>query len=1305
MSGTTPLGFTLAQPMLASFVVSVRTPDARVMGDSVTVCSTATLAPPPAPLMLPAPAPVPLLAAPLVGLAAASAPLPAPAAPLQILGGLQARGFHLLYKRRFWIPFLRPHRVEVAPDRFLGLLDQKSGRLEIASRDFAPVAVRDARDVTALSAFYLGTAGAPPLAGALNALYLNGYRFERRDRAVGPYGAWRAIQDGARFTPPTAFKYSAPPVVLRHDQDAYRMQFFRLGQANPALEHRDAAETLQALQQRGAVLWCGEEQHGAETVHARLSGSRPPGGIRVGTKETPLVDLSAASLTDQAASLRAYDAALAEYGQLLACGIPAGEGRSAWHAVRPPVDGETFPERLQWLRTLMIAEWSDPTAGVAAFEFLRDAQRPGDAQGGAVKDYAAIRQVLGQSGQPVAQRCFLRLRDKFERAAPGAEPADVRRALFLQMLKALGDGQVVEKCWKALDGAAPRAERVGVFLDLLGQDHNYVDSARRDYKAIQSLVQPGETLQQAAGEFKRVRGLLGAHTPGEEACEAFKFLRRGLEASLPGAWTPQQRTEMFTRLMHTVGSFTVAHETWQALSGEGTFTKPHPPADFAQRLDALLALYKQEGDHMAVARADFDVVQREKAANETITDTVNDFCALRGKLGANAEESARQAFAFLRGDINASLDGPWTVDEKRQMYMQLLTGLDNHERALKCWGRLQSIGGPITEFPQRLDAFLQLSTLEHHSLDEGMHALGAVLKGRRPGEAVGATVQAYAAMRPCLGTYDSEGARAAFAFMRGGELTESLPGPWTDSSRESLYVKILQATGTQQTACAEWDYVVGDRGRSVPLPGRFEARVDALVALLKLENGATEAANSALGAIDAVQTRTGQPVADLLAEYQTLRSYVGQYASSDGRRLFRFVHDSLDPALKSLYLDLQQAADSFGAAQDAWHDLTADPKDLAARVAVLTDCLRKEQGHMDVARLQLDAVLAHRRVGESIARAGQALDRVRQAVPQWDGVSVSQSFAFMRENAEDSQESIFLQVLKASPGLDFASGVWTVLKDAGPPGSFNARVNTLLGQPVEQWPAMLETIQHLVRSVPRGVDPDRGSRALFHLVTVPDEGALSEVLTRLDATPGLDRTTALEWLCAMMAEAGSVAAFEQGWRDVHRPGAPGTVAERQLFMAGLVESTRRSPQGFTAATDILRRVDRVPAAEWFDTATQAAALTTAMQGRAMDASRAFIYILDAREAGRFASETLADTLGRFATLYATNNGSLELALGKLEQGTKSGGGGIQDGGDGDVIIGGIRVPRGKKTPNGPPPLGSGWIRRAWEELRKKFEAE
>ncbi|MBM3460632.1 MAG: hypothetical protein FJX76_00835 [Armatimonadetes bacterium] len=1290
VSLTSPLGVK-PQPVPRAALTSA--PQAIASRDAVSL-SAAALAT--APLSLPAGAPPAVPAAGAVPAATA----------LRVLTDLESKGCRLTRKRLFWIPGLMSRRVKVTPDEFLKQLNEGSNRLEVAAGSFKPAAVRDSEDVAALDLLYLGgTPGAisnAPVLAALHALYLDGYAFSRGNTAIGPYGAWRGLRDGDAKG--VARKHGEHDVPLAAPEDAYRAEFFRLGIVNPAFASGAEAQTLKALDARQAVFWKKPEagaRQDAEATHKRLFGgqtswmpsSTPSTDVWLGTREAPLIRMDAARLADSASCQNEFDAAMLDYSSLLACGIPKAAGHAAWEAVKAPVAGEPFRDRVQAMRGIFAAEFNEADDAIASFEFLRKHMAPGQSLSDAAKQFVEVRDALGRNGQTVARDTYLRLRDHLDKAVPGPEPAADRRGWYLQLLKATGAPKASELAWKALDGAAPRIERVSVFMGLLAQENNAVDSAINDYQTVAALQRPGEGLAAAATAFRTVRGFLGQYA-SDDACAAFKFIRTKLDSSLPGAWTTAEREEMFTRLLQTVGKFQTAQETWKFLTGEGVFSSPNPPTDFKERLDALLSLYRLEQNNFEAARADYNCALNARRPGETVADVVAEFGAVRGRLKANGAENAREAFAFLRGDIDGTLSGAFKPEEKRRMYLKLLGAVENHGLSVKYWSRLEE-SGPAAEFPQRLDTFLELCSLEHLVFEEAWLAMSTLVELRAPGEKLDDALKSFAGVRAKVQRLDAAGARDAFRYVRT-DLHKTLPGA-TDAERETMYGKLLGAVGDQSVAKTEWKHLV-DASAKNPQPPIGEV-VEAFARVYVLDDS-IEVANKAVEAISSVARTQKQPVAALVSDYVALRKLVSPYNGFHGVSLFKFVHEQVPAPQRQIYVRLQEACLDFTVAQSLWETLNETPTDLFERTDVLVDCLKKEHRRVDVARFQLDAVLSHRHSGETITAAARALDNLRNALPLWDGLLVASAFKFVRERASATQEAMCVNLLKTTQSLEWATSVWDSVEAAGPDTQFDLRMGTLLKQPVEKWEAIVSRMKSLPKSVPKGVDADRGVRALFRLVTVDDSGALSAVLARLDATPGLDRTLAIEWLCAMMEQAGSVEAFEQGWRDVHRPGASGTVAERQLLMANLVEATRRSPGGYTSSVEILRRLDRLPAAEFMPAAQQAVALTSAMQGRAADASQALVYILDAREQGRFSTETLEDTVNRFATLYATTN-SLEMALARLEQGTAPSNGGIQDK-DGDLIIGGIRVPRGQKKP---PPAPPSFIMKAWEELRKRFWME
>jgi hypothetical protein len=1186
---------------------------------------------------------------------------------------------------------MRPY-VEIDAPAFAARCSGGATRLAVASDTFAPVPVRSLTDLQALDAFYLGGTGpagpSAALAAALGSMYRNGYCFKTGDgrlgrlfsREVGPYGAFVALEAGKGVT---AARYGEPAAPLRTDEDAERVEFFRVGEVrSPALAHVGPAQTLLELEKKqGAAFFVGEKAVDAEQAWRALYGRNPALKVEAGIDGVPLIALSAADCEDGAASTSRLATAVAEFRQLMNLGLPAERGREAWTRVAASRAGEPFADRLAAVDRLLSLCGRNPSQALDAYDSVATSLRPGDRLLDQVAAYAAVRGVLDSGHHREAATAFLTIRDRIDQALPGPEPADEKRRLYLRLLEGLQRPDRVEAVWSRLDSGDPRAVQVDVFASLQKLEHGSSGLAEADFEALVRGRRAGEKLTDLYPDFAYLRPF-GADADSSSTVEAFHLLRTGLAASAPGPISDARRIALFKQLVASAKSCSTAVRIWRQLGTAG------PGNELEARLAGWARLVSAEDGHASAASRDLATVMALRLPGERLDAAVAAFLDVRVRLGRHDSAAANDAFRFIRGPLDRTLDGSWSVAQKRDMYLELLGALHDHKRALHDWKMLRH--GDPSEFPLRLNAFVSLLGFEGDE-SEARKTFEVVVHERRAGEPLSDLFQGFADVRSRLPRQAGDQARAAFRFVRR-DLARTLPGAWTDEQRAAMYLRVLDASKSQVDASRAWAALVGGRGHKHATPD-FPLRLDAFMALHAFEGDVP----SALGALDAVdEIMAREPGArrdDLVKEYLGLRALT-RNSATEGVILLHRVHGQLEPAEIAPYLKLQQTTRSLYTTEEAWRLARSCKLPLAGAVDVLAESLTRTRS-VAVAGEDLAAVAENLRPGETVPRAAAALDQVRQALPPTAVGEAATVFGYLRRNVAPSEEALFLAMVKQARSGITAVTTWMALRQ-GDKRTLALRAGLVVRQAPTAWPAMVDRMNKVDRTIPRGVDHDRAMSALLFVAALPDPAAIRRVLARLEEMPGTDRTAGLEWLCGIMTAAGDAEGFEQAYGDVHRPGAPGSPAGRQEVLSGLLEATRGSEDGFDASLDFLHRLDGVPPADFDSTAASATALAAVMRGKAGDAERAFEYILDARAQGAYASETLDATLTRFATFYASSH-SVESGLEKLDQAPGGGTGTIERQDDGDVIIGGIRVPRARK-PETRPSAFYGWF---YEQLKKR----
>lgn len=1014
---------------------------------------------------------------PILTAGAAATPGPtgvAAAQGLRILSDLQAKGFHALYRRRFWIPLLMKRRLELTPQQFLERLDQGSRRLEIGSDAYLPAAVRNRADLDALDAIYLNGPVPPhdPLAGTLHALLAHGDRFYRGDDEIGAYGTWRDVQDGrtAKHADTVYVKGSTSRSVATAE-DASRLRYFYVDGVADGLSHPAEAATLKGLEAKKAEFWTGDDnaRGGAEDVYRRLFQAQPATVLRIGTRESSLIEVAAARLGDARATQAEFDAAVQRFEQLKNTGV-GGSARDAWPLVEKPVGAESFTDRLAWLSTLVAADPAQPQAAVNGFRFLAANLRGGDTMNAAIQEWLPIRGCFGRWDDEPAQKAFLAIRDHLDDTFLGAEPATARHALALQLLKAHADVEAAATAWKAMSGTAPRSERVAAWLGLHALENNNFTQTQADYEAVVAAQRSGESLHDATAAFTQVRPLLG-RWDGAGAVEAFRFIRLKLDASLPGPWSSAEREKMFLALLGRLQNTGTAVDSWRFLTGETDKTPPHPPADFPQRLAS---------------------------------------------------------------------------------YAKLLGAVRSHSAALPLWQRFCGVSkthpqpAPPADFPDVIDGFVEI-------------------------------------MPVCGGTADQ-----------------------------------------------------------------------------------------AATALEAVHATAGGTLAERVADYKTLRALVGRWDAEGALALYKFVHEDLQAAQRPLFLKIQAHNPDVASSREAWTELSASPTDLAERVDALAKLLETEPSNMAQARLELACVLAHRAGGEPIAQVTDAYADVRKRLGRRQGASQGvDTFSYLREKVAPAQAGEFLDMVGVAQDGALSREIWEAVKAAGSDAGFRHRIAAWKAQPASHWRGMLETWKQVETTLPQGVDRDRGCVAM--LGVADRDGALERIAKQLDHEPGADRMASLEWLCSLMAEAGSAERFDEAIHAIDLTGGPASPVEQRAVLQGLLHGAHGTRDGFAASLAVLQRLEALPADRWADTSQQAVAFMSAMRGHATDAATALQGILDVQASGAYGKATLETLLARFAEVY-TVGGSVDKALARMAEETRQADHTIQDNDDG-LVIGGIRVPR------------------------------
>ncbi|MBM3465000.1 MAG: hypothetical protein FJX76_23115, partial [Armatimonadetes bacterium] len=323
-------------------------------------------------------------------------------------------------------------------------------------------------------------------------------------------------------------------------------------------------------------------------------------------------------------------------------------------------------------------------------------------------------------------------------------------AYYLEMARPVGGETLDERC--------------GWLKQLLDVTPNRPEQAFEAYKFLRDNLRSGDTMTAAITDFLPLRPCVDDYCT-RHACDAFLMLRDKMDESLPGRETPEEKGKLFVELFKLTRNAGSSSDVWKKLEG----TAPR-----AERVAAFATLHAAESSYTEHALNDYGAITSAHKPGETLTQVVAEFMTLRPLVRKYDYDSTRNAFNFIRNELDTALAGSWAHDEKKAMYVTLLEMLGKHESAKQWLFKLAGEGTPPTDLPQRIETLKALTQAGEGGIDSANQALSTILPLVRGGETLAAAAEDYVALRKPLPEYHVSDATAAFTFVRK-DLASALP--------------------------------------------------------------------------------------------------------------------------------------------------------------------------------------------------------------------------------------------------------------------------------------------------------------------------------------------------------------------------------------------------------------------------------------------------------------------------------------------------------------------------------------------------